>query len=64
MGESPFTAADPPAHGIVHRTVRTAVFRLHRTVEQWVQGWRQPRGLTLRELEKEMAKKREQLLLL
>jgi DNA-binding transcriptional regulator YiaG len=34
-----------------------------RTLEEWEQGRRQPRGLTLRELEKEMAKKREQLLL-
>ena len=34
-----------------------------RTIEQWEQGRRQPRGLTLRELEKEMAKKRDQLLL-
>lgn len=34
-----------------------------RTVEQWEQGRRQPSGLTLRELEKEMAKKRDRLLL-
>jgi DNA-binding transcriptional regulator YiaG len=34
-----------------------------RTAEQWEQGRRQPRSLTFRELEKGMAKKREQMLL-
>jgi DNA-binding transcriptional regulator YiaG len=73
MGARPASAADPP---LPHRIkalrrrlgLSTEQFgRLFcvspRTVEQWEQGRRQPRGLTLRELEKELAKKREQLLL-
>ena len=73
MGARTLTASDPPLPQRIKALRRrmglsTEQFgRLFlvspRTVEQWEQGRRHPRGLTLWELEKQMAKRREQLLL-
>jgi DNA-binding transcriptional regulator YiaG len=67
MGAPSRTAADPPLAqrikalrrrlGLSAEQFGRLFFVSPRTVEEWEQGRRRPRGLTLRELQKEMAKR-------